>query len=381
MATLTETTVCSIPLERPSFQKGTLRGRKREAIVAGSLPYFIAGQENRLVTFVAQSDVSVFDLGNPILLTGPTGSGKTVLAMHLAAQEATANPIDDQPAAVVYFPAIDFARSYAEAVAADDLPPLRQQLNEASILVIDDLHLISDKKSAQDELAARIEHRTNLGLPTLITCRRLPSEIRGMRPMLISRVLPGLTVPLVNPIGESRQLLLRELAVHLGIDIAPELLHSLDAGLAANLPARSLEAALKQVSLWCRMNDAPPSPKAIDLAIGIVGKTQELSLADIANTVAKHFRLRLSDLRSSSRKQNLVRARSLAMLIARKITAKSMHQIGDYFGGRDHTTVLHAIRKTESLLNDDVDLRRMSDEITEKLTDGVGSAGTPKNPR
>ena len=125
------------------------------------------------------------------------------------------------------------------------------------------------------------------------------------------------------------------------------------------------------------MNDAPPSPKAIDLAIGIVGKTQELSLADIANTVAKHFRLRLSDLRSSSRKQNLVRARSLAMLIARKITAKSMHQIGDYFGGRDHTTVLHAIRKTESLLNDDVDLRRMSDEITEKLTDGVGSAGTP----
>ena len=99
----------------------------------------------------------------------------------------------------------------------------------------------------------------------------------------------------------------------------------------------------------------------------IVGKTEEVSIAAITAAVAKYFRIKVSDLRSSSRKQSLVRARSLAMSLARRLTSKSMHQIGDYFGGRDHTTVLHAIRKTESLLQEDADLRRAADEVTEKL--------------
>ena len=189
-----------------------------------------------------------------------------------------------------------------------------------------------------------------------------------MRPVLISRVLPGLTVPIATPIGESRSTLLRELAVHLGLEIQSDLLKELDRGLESGLPARSFEAALKQVSLWCRMNDSAPTIEAVQSAIDIVGTTEEVSIASITAAVAKYFRIRMSDLRSSSRKQSLVRARSLAMLLARQLTSKSMHQIGDYFGGRDHTTVLHAIRKTESLLQDDPDLRRAADEVAQKLS-------------
>ena len=107
---------------------------------------------------------------------------------------------------------------------------------------------------------------------------------------------------------------------------------------------------------------------AVQSAIEIVGKTEEVSLPTIAGAVAKYFRIKLSELRSSSRKQSLVRARSLAMLLARRLTSKSMHQIGEYFGGRDHTTVLHAIRKTESLLEADADLRRAADEVQQKLS-------------
>jgi chromosomal replication initiator protein len=358
------TAVTSFPLERPTF-----RVRRRDTPNhSGSLPYFIAGEENRLVAFVAQENSAIFALGNPILLVGPSGCGKTAIAMHLAARQAVAQSADERPADVLYYTAVDFARQYAEAIAADDLPPLRQQINETPILVIDDLQLISDKAAAQGELAMRIDERTQHGMPTLLTCRRLPSEIRGMRPILVSRVLPGLTIPISTPKADSRLLLLRELAVQFDLEVEDELLLALHSGLDSKLPVRSLEAAVKQVSLWCRMNNAAASLEAVQSAITIVGKAEEVSIPAIASAVARYFRMRLSDVRSSSRKQHLVRARSLSMLLARRLTSQSMQQIGSYFGGRDHTTVLHAIRKTESMLQQDADLRRAADEVSEKLS-------------
>ena len=356
--------VHSFPLERP-----IARVRKRAAqIQGGSLPYFIAGEENRMVHFVASSETSIFDLGNPLLLIGPSGSGKTAIALHLAARESSRSQTGE-PMPVLYYPAIDFARLYAEAVGADDLPPLRQEINDAPILVIDDLHLINDKSAAQDELAARIEERVTRGLPTLLTCKRLPSDIRGMRSLLVSRVLPGLTIPLDMPAAAARAQLLRELAVHLDLDIDEKLFDLLDRRLEPRLPTRALEAALKQVSLWCRMHDAVPSEDAIISAVAVVGEREEVSLAAIVTAVARYFKLKVADLRSSSRKQNLVRARSLAMFIARQLTSKSMQQIGEYFGGRDHTTVLHAIRKTELLLDSDSELQRAAEEVREKFSD------------
>ena len=361
-AITTPTTVRSFPLERPNA-----RVKKRDAHLRKSvLPYFIAGDENRLACFLACASESVFEYGNPVLLVGPSGSGKTAIALHLAAKESIRSNTGE-PTPVLFYAAIDFARQYAEAIGADDLPPLRQEINEAPILVVDDLQLISDKPAAQDELAARIEDRVAAGRPTLITCRRLPSEIRGMRPLLVSRVLPGLTVPMMIPVGEARRQLLIEMTVHLGLDLESQLLDLLNDQLDSRLPVRSLEAALKQVGLWCRMNDSQPTPEAIHSAVEIVGQREEISLASIATVTAKFFRLRLAELRSSSRKQNLVRARSLAMFLGRQMTSKSMHQIGDYFGGRDHTTVLHAIRKTESLLKSDADLQRAAEDVREKL--------------
>jgi len=356
--------VHSFPLERP-----IARVRKRAApIQSGSLPYFIAGEENRMVHFVASSQTSLFDLGNPILLIGPSGSGKTAIALHLAARESSRSQTGE-PTPVLYYPAIDFARLYAEAVGADDLPPLRQEINDAPILIIDDLHLMNDKLAAQDELAARIEERLTHGLPTLLTCKRLPSEIRGMRPLLVSRVLPGLTIPLEMPAAAARYQLLRELAVHLDLTIEAPLFDLLDRKLEPRLPTRALEAALKQVSLWCRMHNAEPNEDAIASAVAVIGEREEVSLAAIGITVARYFRLKVADIRSSSRKQNLVRARSLAMFIARQMTSKSMNQIGEYFGGRDHTTVLHAIRKTEMLLESDTELQRAAEEVRQKFSE------------
>ena len=376
--------VNSFPLERPALR---LRRRGTDPHAsATALPYFLAGDENRLAAFVCQADAAIFEFGNPLLFIGPTGAGKTALALHTASREATAMGDAHGPATVQYLPAVDFARQYAEAVDADDMPPFRSQIDEAPVLVIDDLNLISDKPAAQDELASRVELRTQAGRPTVLTCRLLPSEIRGMRPMLVSRTLPGLTVPISAPGDETRRLLLRELAVvHAGIqthsagpthsagqghslEIGHDLLDLLAAGLPPDLSCRVLESAVKQIGLWCRMHESSPCVAAVQAALDSVGRGTDVSLSAITSAVARHFRLRSSELKSSSRRQAIVRARSLAMLLVRRHTTKSLHQIGDHFGGRDHTTVLHAIRKTESLLATDADLRRALDEVSEKLS-------------
>tara|TARA_R110002049_G_scaffold4601_4_gene31912 strand:+ start:157020 stop:158135 length:1116 start_codon:yes stop_codon:yes gene_type:complete len=356
--------VTTFPLERP-----TLRVRRRDPHRFETLlPYFICGDENRLVSFVGRSESTVFEMGNPVLLTGPSGVGKSCVAMHLAAKQAIAMGIAGEVGGVLYLPAIDFARKYAEAVGADDLPPLRNELDEAPILVIDDLSLISDKSAAQDELASRLESRTIANKPTILTCRRLPSEIRSMRPLLVSRCLPGLTIPIRPPGPQARRLLLRELSIYRSVQLSDELLDMLSIGLDPNLTVRSLDAAIKETDLWSRMNETPPTAAAITSVIDTVGRAGEVSLQKITAAVAKRFRQKASDLRSSSRKQQIVRARSLAMFLARRLTSKSLHQIGDHFGGRDHSTVLHAIRKTESLIDDDMDLRAAAAEVTENIT-------------
>ncbi len=359
-----ESSIVSFPLERP-----VLRARWRDTVAGNNptLPFFVAGEENRLVTSVCQNDLAVFDLGNPVLLVGPSGCGKTSLALHLAARQAIAMGLVQQVDTVKYLPGADFARRYAEASAVDDMLPFRVAIDEAAVLIIDDLHTMSDKSSAQEELAARIDTRTNDQRPTLLTCRRLPPEIRSFRPRLISRSLHGLTLPIRQPQGDSRRLILRELAMMHDVDLPEPLLVSLDTGIDDDLSVRALDAAIKQVSLWCRMNNSAVNQDAIDSAIGSTSRDEMISLGRICRVVARLSGLKTVELRSSSRKQSVVRARSLAMLVSRRQTDNSLDQIGKYFGGRDHSTVLHAIRKTESLLETDSDLHQTLTDVSEKL--------------
>ncbi len=359
---LADSDLFAFPLERPP-----LKVRRRESAASPLLlPYFIAGPENRLVAFIARQEASVFALGNPLLLVGPSGTGKTALALHLSVRHANKLGYIDA-SGVQHVPAIEFARRFAEAVAADDLQHLREELDEVPVLIIDDLHLITSKPAAQEELAQRIEARCESQRPTVLTCRRLPTEVRGLRPALVSRSLPGLTIAMSCPAGKTRTMLLTELAMQLGLELDRPLIEMLDNGLDPTLPVRALSAAIRQVDLWCRMNEAQPCCQAIAYAIESAAPDEEIPLNKITNTVARYFRLKASELRSSSRKQHIVRARSLAMLLARRITSKSVTHIGEHFGGRDHSTVLHAIRKTETLLHDDAELRVAADELADKL--------------
>ncbi len=356
----------TFPLERPLLRQRSRDAKLAQQRLAASLPFFISGEENRLLAFVCQSDATIM-MTQPVLLIGPVGCGKSTIAMHLAAKLAASLSIGGDPTAVKYFSATDFARHYAEAVAADDLPPLREAIDDTPILVVDDLHQIAGKSPAQDELAMRIDHRIALGKPTILTSKRLPSETRSIRPQLASRCVTGLTIPIHYPGSESRLTILRELAMLRNVDLSDDLVGLLSAGLRMDVSMLSLDAAIKQIDLYCRMNGSAPDVAAVQSAINAAGQRNDIDLGKITRIVARIWGHRTKDLRSGSRKQSVVRARSMAMLLARQYTPASLDKIGEYFGGRDHSTVLHAIRKTESLVEDDADLSRMLHEATEKL--------------
>lgn len=353
-------------LERPLLRQRSRDAKLARSRAAASLAMFISGDENRLAAFVCQSEPSIV-MNQPVLLVGPTGCGKTTLALHLAARLAASFSLGGDAGAVKHLPAIDFARDYAEAVAADDLPPLREAIDDAVILVVDDLHAIAGKPSAQDELSNRIDRRIAAGKATIVTSRRLPTETRGIRPQLASRCVIGLTIPIAYPGSASRTTILRELALLRGIELSDELIGLLNAGLRIDISVLALDAAIKQIDLYCRMNRTIPDVSAVQSAINAAGQRDDIDLGKITRVVARMWGHRTKDLRSGSRKQSVVRARSLAMLLARQCTRSSLDKIGEYFGGRDHSTVLHAIRKTETLLEHDGDLSRMMLEASEKL--------------
>jgi len=323
---------------------------------------------------------------SPLLLVGPSGAGKTAIATHLATRlvEQIVLAVADElpgPAAAsgersaatirattsLFMPGVDFARYYARAVDSDEITRFRRDIDLAPVLVIDDVHLMVGKPAAQDELASRIESRTISGRPTVLTSRRLPTQVAGLRPLLVSRMLPGLTIPVRQPGPEARRELLIEFSRRRQLALGEDELALLCEGLEIDAPARKLDAALAHVDLYCRMKGCAPNVHAVRAAIGSIEPTVDLSTDRIAKLISRRYKLKLSDLKSGTRRQEVVRARSLAMYLVRQLTGASYHQIGKYFGGRDHTTVLHACRKTEAAIQEDTELRVTADELTEQL--------------
>ena len=368
MSTTTTSHVASFPLERP-----LLRSRWRDALAGQQiLPYFITGDENRITEYLCRSSdenlTKEIDSFRPLLICGPVGCGKTSIAIHLAALAAVEKQIASDIDSVKFLPAVDFAREYAEAVDSDDIQPFREVIDDVPILVIDDVHLMVDKPAAQEELAARLDMRSTTGLVTLLTSRRLPSDIEAIRSRLASRAMSGLCVSLSNPKRDARKLILAELALRHDLDLNETLIETLNERLADDLPVRALESATKQISLWCRMNQTVVDQEAIAAAVESTGQSSEIELSKITQTIARMMGLKTGDLRSLSRKQSIVRARSLAMYIARKSTRKSLQQIGEYYGGRDHSTVLHSIRKIETALASDADLHQIYRDVVAKVS-------------
>lgn len=358
----------TFPLERPRIKR---RRRRREPVLADtSLPYFLCGTENQLLAYAATADISVLRIGNPVVILGPTGVGKTAVAMHLAARAGIELGVQwdaDEPAETVYLPASDFSRDYAEAIEVDDLASLQSRLTDAPILIIDDIEGVAGKIFCQQELGRRIEQRAAAGKMTFITTRRLPDQIDDMHGALTSRVMAGLTIPLAYPSDQTCTQLISEFAIAMDISLEPAWIHHLQQSLPPQTTSRVIESLLRSIELHRRTEQRDVDFAMIQSVLDGVPLRKVISMEKIIRVTARHFSIPTATLRGPSRQKTAVKIRSLAMWLCRKLTDTSTHKIGDQFGGRDHTTVMHALAKMDAAMPDDVELRLAVAKIEDRL--------------
>jgi len=295
-----------------------------------------------------------------LVFCGPSGTGKSFLAAGLVSHE--------QDKETTFTTGADFARNFAHAIDTKSVPELRAKLIETPQLIIDDLESLGRRQAAQLELSIILDERQDAALPTIVICRQPPGLISSLCDRLISRLSAGLIASFQHPGLTSRRLLIKAFADLLHIDIDGPARQKL----AEESPRASLHSALQLRHALVQLaseTDGPLDESAVATFLAQFVKSRTPTLSSISNLVSHYFRLKVSDLRGPKRQQQVVRARGLAMYLARKYTNKSLAQLGDYFGGRDHTTVLHACRKTERLANSDRATQQALDDLHQQLTE------------
>ncbi len=292
---------------------------------------------------------------NPLLLRGANGVGKTRLVRALC---DSLRPSLGK-ASAIYVRAAEYAQELIEAIDADDVSAWRERHRSAQLFILDDLEHLAGKELAQDELTRTLDFLVAEQRQVIVVSHTAHGHAKGLSDRLIARLAAGLTLRMSLPELPAREAILRDAAQAKGARVTDEAIRHLAVALREAPPA--LLGALTY--LHTAGAGAKIDAAAVAAYLEQRGGSRNIGLREIAAATARHFALPLSHLRGNSRRKSIVAARGTAMWLARRITSASLEQIGDYFGGRDHTTVLHACRRTEGLTASDRETRRAVDEI------------------
>ncbi len=356
-------TVVNIPL--PGNRFSTPSG-SQNALAAESQESFLAGPENRLVEAVVravlENDARMY---SPIVLHGVSGTGKSHLALGLA--DAWKSGATRRK--VVVTSAVDFARNLAEAVETQSIDDFRAEIRLAEFAVFEDLdHLVerrSEKISAQEELLHAIDSLMNKGAWIIVTSAASPATIENLLPGLKSRLAAGLTVELVPPGVEARREIIRNAATRRNIELSDKETETLAESFKGSAP--ELIGAIAQLEATRGRAGRKIDAKSVRRLLDDRRPPKPPTISEIASAAAKQFGARLTDLRGPSRQRIVVNARDVAIHLSRTLNQLSLEQIGKYFGGRDHTTIMHSLRKIEGLLKTDPNLRNELEQLAKRL--------------
>lgn len=349
--------IFTIPLGSPSGAPLEVDGA-----ASGRFGEFIAGPENRLAACALRPymDRSANHL-SPLVLYGPHGAGKSHLARGLTAWWERRYP----KARALCLTGAEFARAHADALSADRLDAWRASLAALDLLVLEDLGQMVSKRGAQQELLLLLDDLADRQALVVVTCRSLPARLVGLLPALRSRLTGGTAVPVALPEAATRRALLEKVATLRRLALDRKTIHALADGLSTSVP--SLVSALLELELKSRLDGSTVDRTRARQLAAARAAAKMPPLGEIAKRTAKYFGLTLADLKSPARRQPLVAGRGVAMYLARKLTNKSFDEIGAYFGGRDHTTVLHNYRRIEKLLPRDRATRQAIAELRRML--------------
>ena len=328
--------------------------------------HFLAGPENRLVEVAVRSVLDEPVVGyNPLVLYGPSGTGKS----HVAGGLADLWKARNRRQRVVSTTAVDFARELADAIESQDVEEFRTKYRTANLLVFEDLGQLatrrSGKLSAQEELIHTLDALLAEERWAIVTASASPTELPGLLPALQSRLAAGLTIPLAPPGPEARLAVLRQLAGLREIELPEPVAQVLAEGLSGTVP--ELAGALMQLAMPARFDADPIDVRSAKRYMADRNHQSQPTLREIALATARYFSLKLSDLRSPVRRRALVTARGVAIYLARHFSGKSFQEIGHYFGGRDHTTVIHGFQKTVELADTDTAIHEAIEQLHKEL--------------
>jgi len=286
---------------------------------------------------------------NPLFLYGGTGLGKTHLMLAVGNKIKQNNP----KARVIYLSSERFVQDMITALRNNAIDQFKAHYRSADALLIDDIQFFAKKERSQEEFFYTFNSLLEGQRQIILTCDRFPKEVENLDERLQSRLGWGLTVAIEPPELETRVAILIKKAHQNLITLPEDVAFFIAKRIKSNV--RDLEGALQRVLAFSRFTNQPLSIDMAQEALkDLLALHQKLvTLESIQKTVAEYFKVRVSDLLSKKRTRSIARPRQIAMALAKELTSHSLPEIGDSFGGRDHTTVLHATRKVAELRETD----------------------------
>lgn len=278
---------------------------------------------------------------NPLFLYGGVGLGKTHVIHAIGNQVLGDNPT----AKIRYIHAEQYVRDVVTAYQRKGFDDFKRYYHSLDVLLIDDIQFFGGKSRTQEEFFYAFEALIAAKKQIIITSDTYPKEISGMDDRLISRFDSGLTVAIEPPELEMRVAILMKKAILEGVLLSDDVAFFVAKHLRSNV--RELEGALRKILAYSRFHGKDITIDVVKDALKDLLSVQnrQISVENIQKTVADFFNIKVADMYSKKRPANIARPRQIAMYLAKELTQKSLPEIGDLFGGRDHTTVLHAVRK------------------------------------
>lgn len=326
---------------------------------------FVAGRSNILALNAARRVAAIEPPQfHPLYLRAETGQGKTHLLHAIAAATIARQP----DARIILMSAEKFMLEFVAAMRANDMLSFKARLRAADLLLIDDLQFIIGKDSTQIELLHTFDEVMSSGGRLVVAADRLPHRLDGIEQRLLSRLAGGLVADIDPPDLDLRVAILERKAAALGADVPANVIDWIAATFPRNV--RELEGALNKLVAYAALLDGQ-----LDLAFAqerlaetARGSRARITIEDIQRAVCAHYRIDKSEMASQRRTRCVARPRQVAMYLAKELTPRSFPEIGRRFGGRDHSTVIHAVKTIESLRSGDADLDTDIRRIKRALT-------------
>lgn len=326
---------------------------------------FVVGKSNELAHAAARRVAEAKDSVpfNPLYLYGGVGLGKTHL-MHAIGHAIAANSPEKK---VLYLSAEKFMYRFIRALRFKDTMNFKDQFRSVDVLMIDDVQFIAGKDSTQEEFFHTFNALVDQNHQIIISGDRSPTDLEGMEERMRSRLGWGLVAD-IHPTDYELRLGILQSKVEQGkIEIEPRILEFLAHRITSNV--RELEGALNRVLAYSDLVGRAVTLESTQEVLRdlLRANDRRITIEEIQKKVAEHFNIRMSDMHSARRARAVARPRQVAMYLAKQLTSRSLPEIGRKFGGRDHTTVMHALKKIDELRQEDIALSEDIDLLMRML--------------